>query len=171
MASRIISILLLLSIKASPSDSAANTSCVVDLPSFIAAFRSNITSTSNILKIRQTFYPQDKPAPHVVVVHYCYEELRNNNNDTDTNNDTAIYSYVWTDNPIFFVVDYYLFTALTFELAGLGDIGEQFFVIPQSCNDTNTEELLLAVTIQVTLLILFYIYFLYIYKVKVNWRN
>ena len=166
MTGRNISILfvLLINFNAFASEPADNTSCAVDLPSFIAAFRSNETSTDNVLKIQQTFYPHDKAAPHYVYVYYYYQEPGNNS-------DTANYTYIWTDNPIFFVVGYYLFKALTFELADLGDIGEQYFVIPQSCNNTNTEDLLLALTRQVTSRTLFYVYFFTFFKVKVNWRN
>ena len=143
MTGRIILILFVFSINFNTFVFADDTSCVVDLPSFIAAFRSNETSTDNILKIQQTFYPQNKPTPHFVVVHYCYEEPCNNS-------DTANYTYVWTDNPIFFVVDYYLFSSLTFKLAGLGDIGEQSFVVPVPCDNNTNKELLLALTSQVT---------------------
>ena len=59
------------------------------------------------------------------------------------------YTYVWSDNPIFFVVDYYLFSSLTFFLADLGDIGNVSFVVPEPCNN-NTNDLLLALTTQVT---------------------
>ena len=143
MAGRIILTLFVFSINFNTFVSADDTSCVVDLTSLIAGFRSNKTSTDNILKIRQTFYPQHKPTPHYVIVHYCYEEPCN------TNNNTANYTYVWTDNPIFFVVDYYLLSALTFELAGLGDIDEQYFVTPVPCNNNTNKELLLALTSQV----------------------
>ena len=144
MTRRIILILLVLSIiNGFVSEFATDTSCVENLPSFIAAFSSNETSTDNILRIQETFYPQNKPAPHFVLVHYCYEEPCNNNN-------TANYTYIWTDNPIFFVVDYHLLNALTFKLAGLGDIGEQSFVVPVPCDNNTNKELLLALTSQVT---------------------
>ena len=96
--------------------------------------------------------------------HYCYEEQSNNSN--------AEYDYFWPDNPIFMFLDYYLFRALIFELADLGDICEQYFVVPQFCNNTklNTEELLLALTKQVTLLILF-LNSLHSILVSKNWRN
>lgn len=149
MAGRIILILFVSSINFNTFVSADDTSCVVDLPSLIDAFRSNETSTDNVLKIQQTFYPQDKPAPHYVIVHYCYDEPCNKNNNT------ANYTYVWTDNPIFFVVDYYLLGALTFELAGLGDIGEQYFVVPVTCDNNTNKELLLALTSQVNSIIIF----------------
>ena len=147
MAGRIILILLVFSINFNTFVSDDDTSCVVDLPSLIAAFRSNETSTDNVLKIRQTFYPQDKPAPHYVIVHYCYQEPCNNN-------DNVNYSYIWTDNPIFFVVGYYLLSALTFELAGLGDIGEQYFITPVTCDNNTNKELLLALTAEVTSIII-----------------
>ena len=143
MAGGIILILFVFSINFNTFLSADDTSCVADLASFIAAFRSNETSTDNILKIHQTFYPPNKPSPHYVIVHYCYEGPCNNN-------DTANYTYIWTDNPIFFVVDYYLLSALTFTLAGLGDIGEQSFVVPVPCDNNTNKELLLALTSQVT---------------------
>ena len=142
MASRIIASWLVLMINVSVFVSIADTSCVEDLMSLIDVFKTNKTSTDNVLHIRQTFYPQDKPAPHYVIVHYCYEEPCNNNN-------TANYTYIWTDNPIFFVVDYHLFNALTFELADLGNIGELNLVVPQFCNN-NEMELLQALTSQVT---------------------
>ena len=142
MASRIIANLFVLMINVSVFVSIADTSCVEDLMSLIDVFKTNKTSTDNVLHIRQTFYPQDKPAPHYMIVHYCYEEPCNNNN-------TANYTYIWTDNPIFFVVDYHLFNALTFELADLGDIGELNLVVPQFCNN-NEMELLQALTSQVT---------------------
>ena len=142
MASRIIASLFVLMINVSVFVSIADTSCVEDLMSLIDVFKTNKTSTDNVLHIRQTFYPQDKPAPHYVIVHYCYEEPCNNNN-------TANYTYIWTDNPIFFVVDYHLFNALTFELADLGNIGELNLVVPQFCNN-NEMELLQALTSQVT---------------------
>ena len=142
MASRIIVNLFVLMINVSVFAAIADTSCVEDLMSLIDVFKTNKTSTDNVLHIRQTFYPQDKPAPHYMIVHYCYEEPCNNNN-------TANYTYIWTDNPIFFVVDYHLFNALTFELADLGDIGELNLVVPQFCNN-NEMELLQALTSQVT---------------------
>ena len=143
MASRFTLILFVFSINCyvSVSESGAVMSCVEDLPSLIAAFSSNKTSTDNILRIQETFYPQDKAAPHYVKVYYCYQEPCN-----ETNPD---YTYIWTDNPIFFVVDYHLFRALTFELADLGDIGNVSFVVPEPCNNNDTEELLLVLTKQV----------------------
>ena len=143
MASRVILILFVFSINFNTFVSDDDTPCVVDLPSLIAAFRSNETSTDNILKIRQTFYPQKKPAPHFVLVYYCYEEPCKDSN-------TANYTYVWTDNPIFFVVDYHVLNALTFKLAGLGDIGEQYFVTPVPCDNNTNKELLLDLTAQVS---------------------
>ena len=147
MASRIILILFVLSINfhAFVSESAANMSCAKDLPSFISAFSSNKTSTDNILRIKETFYPQDKAAPHYVKVYYCLQETSNN-----CTNNTADYIYIWADNAIFFVVDYHLFKALTFELAELGDIGEVYFVVPDPCNNNDTDSLLLVLTSQVT---------------------
>ena len=142
MASRIIASLFVLMINVSVFAAIADTSCVEDLMSLIDVFKTNKTSTDNVLHIRQTFYPQKNTAPHYVIVHYCYEEPCNNNN-------TANYTYIWTDNPIFFVVDYYLFNALTFELADLGNIGELNLVVPQFCNN-NEMELLQALTSQVT---------------------
>ena len=142
MASRIIASLFVLMINVSVFAAIADTSCVEDLMSLIDVFKTNKTSTDNVLHIRQTFYPQDKPAPHYVIVYYCYEEPCNNNN-------TANYTYIWTDNPIFFVVNYHLFNALTFELADLGNIGELNLVIPQFCNN-NEMELLQVLTSQVT---------------------
>ena len=142
-ASRMILILLLLSINFDDFVSATDTSCVEDLMSLIDAFSSNKTSTDNILRIQETFYPQNKAAAHYVIVCYCYQE--------PCNKTSADYIYIWTDNAIFFVVDYYLFKALTFELADLGDIREVFFVIPEPCNNNNTEDLLLALTSQVEL--------------------
>ena len=150
MAGRIILILFVFSINLNTFVSGDDTSCVVDLPSLIAAFGSNETSTDNILKIHLTFYPQNKPAPHYVLVHYCYEQPCNNDN-------TANYSYIWTDNPIFFVVEYYLFKALTFGLADLGDIDEQSFVAPVPCNNNTNKELLLALTSQVNSIISFFV--------------
>ena len=145
MAGKIISILFILSINfhAFVSESAANTSCAKDLPSFVAAFSSNKTSTDNILRIKETFFPQDKATPHYVLVYYCYQEPCSNETNID-------YTYIWADNAIFFVVDYYLFKALTFELAELGDIGKVYFVIPEPCNSNDTESLLLVLTSQVT---------------------
>ena len=143
MTSRIIVMLLVLVINVSVFVSFADTSCVEDLMSLIDVFKTNKTSTDNVLHIRQTFYPQNKTTPHYVIVHYCYEEPCNND-------DTANYTYIWTDNPIFFVIDYHFFNALTFELADLGDIGELSLVIPQFCNN-NEKELLQALTSQVTL--------------------
>ena len=140
---RIILILLLLSINFDSFVSAADTSCVEDLMSLIDSFSSNKTSTDNILRIQETFYPQNKAAAHYVIVGYCFQEPCNKTNNAD-------YIYIWTDNAIFFVVDYYLFSTLTFFLADLGDIGEVFFVIPEPCNN-NTEDLLLALTSQVEL--------------------
>ena len=140
--SRIILILLLLSINFDNFVSAADTSCVEDLPSLRAAFSSNETSTDNILRIHETFYPQNKAAAHYVIVSYYYQK--------PCNKTSAGYIYIWADNAIFFVVDYYLFRALTFELTDLGDIREVFFVIPEPCNN-NTKDLLLALTSQVEL--------------------
>ena len=157
MAIRIILILLVLSIiNGFVLESAADTSCVQDLPSLIAGFSSNETSTDNILRIQETFYPQNKPVPHYVTVYYCFEE--------PCDETTVDYTYVWADNPIFFVVDYYLFRALTFELADLGDIQEVYFVVPEPCDNNTNKELLLTLTAQVTSLISFamYITFLYI---------
>ena len=152
MAKRIIFILFVFLINFNAS---VSQSCVVDLPSLIAAFSSNETSTDNILRIQETFYPHNKPSPHYVTVYYCFEE--------PCDETTVDYTYVWADNPIFFVVDYYLFSTLTFELADLGGIREVSFVVPEPCNN-NTENLLLALTLQVTSLISFtmYITFLYI---------
>ena len=139
-ANRIILILFLLSINFDAFVSAADTSCVEDLMSLIDAFSSNKTSTDNILRIQETFYPQNKAAAHYVIVYYCYQEPCNKTN--------ADYIYIWTDNAIFFVVDYYLFSALTLFLADLGNIREVSFVVPEPCNN-NTENLLLALTSQV----------------------
>ena len=152
MAKRIIFILFVFLINFNAS---VSQSCVVDLPSLIAAFSSNETSTDNILRIQETFYPHNKPSPHYVTVYYCFEE--------PCDETTVDYTYVWADNPIFFVVDYYLFSTLTFELADLGGVREVSFVVPEPCNN-NTENLLLALTLQVTSLISFtmYITFLYI---------
>ena len=125
-------------------------SCVVDLPSLIAAFSSNETSTDNILRIQETFYPHNKPSPHYVTVYYCFEE--------PCNETTVDYTYIWADNPIFFVVDYYLFSTLTFELADLGGIREVSFVVPEPCNNNTNKNLLLALTLQVTSLISFTMY-------------
>ena len=153
MAKRIIFILFvfLINFNASVSES-----CVVDLPSLIAAFSSNETSTDNILRIQETFYPHNKPSPHYVTVYYCFEE--------PCDETTVNYTYVWASNPIFFVVDYYLFSTLTFELANLGGIREVSFVIPEPCNNNTDKNLLLALTLQVTSLIslAMYITFLYI---------
>ena len=145
MAGKIISILFILSINfhAFLSESAANTSCAKDLPSFIDAFSSNKTSTDNILRIKETFFPQHKADPHYVFVYYCYQEPCSNETNAD-------YTYIWADNAIFFVVDYYLFSALTFFLADLGDIGKVYFVIHEPCNSNDTESLLLVLTSQVT---------------------
>ena len=152
MVKRIIFILFVFMINFNAS---VSQSCVVDLPSLIAAFSSNETSTDNILRIQETFYPHNKPSPHYVTVYYCFEE--------PCDETTVDYTYVWADNPIFFVVDYYLFSTLTFELADLGGVREVSFVVPEPCNN-NTENLLLALTLQVTSLISFtmYITFLYI---------
>ena len=151
MADRIVAILLVFLINFHPSvsESGAVMSCVEDLPSLIAAFSSNETETDNILRIENTFNPQDKTAPHYVIIHYCYQKPCHWNNRN--------YTYVWADNPIFFVVDYYLFSTLTFFLADLGDIGNVSFVVPEPCNSDNTEDLLLTLTTQVT----FKFYFLY----------
>ena len=129
--------------------SVADTSCVDDLLTLIDAFKNKTSNTDYVLQIRQTFYPQNKTAPHYVIVHYCYEEPCNNN-------DTTNYTYIWTDNPIFFVIDYHFFNVLTFELADLGDIGELNLVVPQFCNN-NEKELLQALTSQVTLQFINYI--------------
>ena len=71
MAGRIIFILFvfLINFNASVSES-----CVQDLPSLIDAFSSNENVTDNILRIQETFYPQNKQAPHYVTVYYCFEE-------------------------------------------------------------------------------------------------
>ena len=147
MASRIIASLLVLMINVSVFVAIADTSCVEDLKSLIDVFKTNKTSTDNVLHIRQTFYPQKNTAPHYVIVHYCFEEPCNSDNNI------ANYTYIWTDNPIFFVVDYHLFNALTFELANLGDIGELNLVVPQFCKN-NENELLQALTSQVTYILL-----------------
>ena len=116
--------------------------CVEDLPSLIAAFSSNKTETDNVLRIENTFYPQNKTALHYVIVCYCYQKPCHWNN---TN-----YTYVWADNPILFVVDYYLSSTLTFFLADLGDIDNVSFVVSEPCNNKDTEDLLFALTTQVT---------------------
>ena len=161
MGSRVILILVcILSIHFNTFVSNADT-CVEDLESLKDHFQTN----ENIVKIQETFYPQDnKLTPRYVVFHYCYKEPCNNSN--------AEYDYFWPDNPIFMFLDYYLFRALIFELADLGDTCEQYFVIPQFCNNTklNKEELLLSLTKQVTLLILF-LNSLHSILVSKNWRN
>ena len=167
MASKITLILFVFSINfnASASESGAVMSCVEDLPSLIAAFSSNKTETDNILRIENTFYPQNTTAPHYVKVHYCYKAPCHWNNIN--------YTYVWTDNPIFFVVDYYLFSTLTFFLADLGDIGNVSFVVPEPCNNINndTEDLLYALTTQVTFKF-FFVFFTFVFHlVKVNWKT
>ena len=109
--------------------------CVENLQSLMAVFNTS----NNILKIQETFYPQNtKPAPHYVLVCYCYEE------PCDVTN--VKHAFYWADNPIYNVVDYYLFKALTFELLDLGDIRGVFFVVPQPCD----KELLLDLTKKVT---------------------
>ena len=153
MAGRIIFILFVFLINFSAF---VSESCVQDLPSLIAAFSSNETTTDNILRIQETFYPQNKPAPHYVTVYYCFEE--------PCDETTINYTYIWAENPIFFIVDYYLFSSLTFKLADLGGIAEQSFIVPVPCNNNTNKNLLLALTLQVTSLISFamYITFLYI---------
>ena len=141
MAGRIISILFVLSINFHAFVSGAD-ECVEDLKSFIAAFTSNETETDNILTIKETFYPQnDTSSPHYAFVYYCYQEPCDKENKN--------YTYIWSDSRIFFVVDYYLFSSLTFELADLGNVGTVSFVVPVPC-DNNTEDLLLVLTAQVT---------------------
>ena len=139
MAGRIIFILFVLLIHFNAS---VSESCVEDLPSLIAAFKSNETGTDNMLRIRDTFYPHNKSASHYVTVYYCFEE--------PCDKTIVNYTYVWADNLIFFVVDYYLFSSLTFQLADLGEILEVSFVVPVPCNNNTNKDLLLALTKQVT---------------------
>ena len=114
MARRIILIFVcILSIYFNLFVSAAD-ECVKDLESLIAHFKTK----DNILKIKETFYPQNsKLAPCYVIVNYCYEEPCNNSNAKDV--------YFWTDNPFSMVLGYHLFRALIFEFGDLGDICEQ----------------------------------------------
>ena len=126
--------------------SAANDNfCVEDINSLINVFGSNETSTDNILRIQKTFY-KDK-SPHYVTVHYCYEEPCSTGSD-------AKFTYIWTDNLIFFVINYHLFRALTFELADLGEAETQFFIVPEFCNKSmdinNIEEPYRILTVQVS---------------------
>ena len=152
MAGRIILILFVLLINFNLS---VSESCVEDLQSLIAAFSSNETSTDNILRIQETFYPDYKPAPHYVTVYYCFEE--------PCNKTIVDYTYIWAENPILFVVDYYLFSSLTFKLADLGGIAEQSFIVPVPCNNNTNKNLLLALTLQVTSLISFAMYITLLY--------
>ena len=161
MGSRAILIFVcILSIYFNTFVSSADT-CVEDLESLKTDFYTN----DNLLKIQETFYPQNnKLTPRYVIFHYCHEKPCTNSN--------AEYEYFWPDNPIFMVLDFYLFRALIFELADLGDICEQYFVVPQFCNKTkpSTEELLLALTKKVTLLILF-LNSLHSILVSKNWQQ
>ena len=153
MASRILKIFFVLLINFNTFVSDDDTSCVPDLKSLIDDFKTTKTSTDNLLRIQDTFYPQNnEKTPHYVNVSYCYQEPCNSSRPENVN-----YTYIWADNRIFFVVDYHLFRALTFELADLGNFGEVYFVVPQPC-DNNTEDirdLLLTLTSQVNQIILF----------------
>ena len=102
MGNRIILILVcILSIYLNTFVSTADT-CVKNLESLKADFYTK----DSILK---TFFPQnDKLAPRYVIFHYCYKEPCNNSN--------AEYDYFWPNNPIFMVLDYYLFRALFLNL-------------------------------------------------------
>ena len=136
--------------------------CIKDLESLTTHFKTK----DNILKIQETFYPQNsKLAPRYVTVHYCYEK--------PCNNSTAKDVYFWTDNTFFMVLGYYLFRAVTFEFADLGDICEQYFVVPQFCNTTKlkTEELLLALTKEVIFTLSLFLNSLHFISVSKNWRN
>ena len=151
MASRIFIILFVLSINFNTFVSDNDTSCVPDLKTLIEDFETTKTSTDNLLRIHDTFYPQNntKP-PHYVKVYYCYSGPCDSSNSENID-----YTYVWTDNPIFFVVDYHLFGTLTFELADLGDFREVYFVVPEPCDNNTNKNLLLALTSKVTQIISF----------------
>ena len=150
MASRIFLILFVLSINFNTFVS-DNTSCVQDLKTLIDDFETTKTSTDNLLRIHDVFYPPNNTkSPHYVKVYYCY------NGPCDSSKPENIkYTYDWTDNPIFFVLDYHLFSSLTFELADLGDFKEVYFVVPVPCDNNTNKNLLLALTSKVTQIISF----------------
>ena len=157
-------VLLLLTYTSFVSAEDAN-DCVENIKSLTEEF-ANENKTDNILRIQKTFYKGK--VPHYVTVYYCHKEPCNSESD-------AKFKYIWTDDLLFFAINYHLFRALTFQLADLGDARTQFFIVPEICNEninvSYVEELYQTLTAQVSALHVCNAFYSEFFTAKINWRR